>query len=95
LTTREDSPVLIPTPVKRSRELHEQTPPPQLKVSWDQEAMINIHPAVIQKLENEKIYMNLVEILTDRVFFESGNPAQFRKAIMDELAGRWGASMWD
>jgi len=57
--------------------------------------MNNIHTTVLQKLENEKIYMNLVEILTDRVFCGGGNPAKFRKAIMDELAGRWGASMWN
>jgi len=57
--------------------------------------MINIHHAVMLKLEDEKIYLNLIEILTDRVFCGGGNPDQFRKVILDELAGKWGTSMWN
>ena len=64
-------------------------------MSGNQENMHSIHQKVAQKLENENFYMNLVELLTNRIFCGGGNPAQFRKAITDEIAGRWGASMWD
>ena len=97
LRTQEGSPIshsmLAPTPLRRSKKL--ETPPPTPVVSGNQENMHSIHQKVAQKLENENFYMNLVELLTNRIFCGGGNPAQFRKAITDEIAGRWGASVWD
>jgi len=54
-----------------------------------------IHLTVIRKLEDENIYHNIVDTLTDRIFCGGGNPAHLQIAIRDEIAGRWGISMWD
>ena len=61
----------------------------------NQQVTNNVYSTVLQKLEDDKVCTNLVETLTDRVFCGGGNPTQLYIAIMDEIAGRWGMSMWD
>jgi len=41
------------------------------------------------------VVSRIIETLTDRIFCGGGNPTQFQIAIKDEIAGRWGISMWD
>jgi len=87
----ETSPILIPKPgIGKMNEMtpHEET-------FDNQTAENSIYRTVMQKLEEENVCSNLIDTLTDRVFCGGGKPEQLHIAVRDEIAGRWGVSMWD